>query len=116
MDTRVGPPFLPTVEVGLRIFQVVKAESLERRLLRMTHAGFDLSLAIRMSNTAGHGHDAIVGQHVAIERIKYRIVYVCLQHPLLEIVQDDEAWSATQAAKTVLVKPSPHFRGRVEKK
>ena len=36
----------------------------------MADAGFDFAFAIGILNAAGHGHRAVVRQHVAIERIQ----------------------------------------------
>jgi hypothetical protein len=42
----VGPASFPAVEIDLRLFQALEAQSLERRLLGVADAGFDLALAI----------------------------------------------------------------------
>ena len=46
VDARVRPALFPAVEVGLRLFDRLEAQSLERRLLRVAHRRLDLALAI----------------------------------------------------------------------
>ena len=43
MNARVGPMCFPAIQIELRIFQAFEAQSLERRLLRVTHTGFDFA-------------------------------------------------------------------------
>jgi hypothetical protein len=53
---------------------------------------------------------AVVREHVAIERIERRLVDVGRQHALFEIVEDDRARGAAQAAKRALVEFRPRLR------
>ena len=45
MNARVGPVRFPAIQIDLRIFQALEAQPFERRLLRMTDAGFDFTFA-----------------------------------------------------------------------
>jgi hypothetical protein len=114
VDPRVGPTLFPAVQVGLRFLRAFEAESFQRRLLRMSDATFHLSLSIRISHAAGHGHRAVVRQHVAVERIESRIVNVRGEHTLAQVIEDHSAHSAAQAAKRLLVEFGPGARARME--
>ena len=99
VDARVGPALFPVIEVGLGFFQTLEAQAFQRCLLRMTDAGFDLAFAVGILNAAGHGHRAVVRQHVAIKRIERGIVNVGDEHALAQIVEHDDARGAAQPAK-----------------
>ena len=70
-------------------------------------AGFDLALPIGVADAARQGDDAVVGEYVAIERIQRRVVDVRGEDALLEVVEDDDAHGAPQAAKRPLVQLGP---------
>ena len=50
VDARVGPVRRPPIEIGLRRLQRLEALPLQRRLLRVADAGFDLALAIGIAD------------------------------------------------------------------
>ena len=79
----------------------------------MADAGFDLALAIGIADAARQGDDAVVREHVAIERIERRVVDVGREHALLQIVEDDDADRAAQPAKRALVELRPDLRARL---
>ena len=91
MDARVGPVRLPAIQIGLRLLERLEAQPLQRRLLRVADAGFDLPFAIRIADAARQGDDAVVREHVAIERIERGVVDVGRQHALAQVVEDDDA-------------------------
>ena len=76
-------------------------------LLRVADAGFDLALPIGMADAARQGDDAVVGEHVAVERIQRRVVDVRAEDALLEVVEDDDAYGAAQPAERPLVQLGP---------
>ena len=82
----VGPAPLPAVEVGLGVVELLEAEAAQRGLLRVADAGLDLTLSIGIADTARQGDGAVVGEHVAVERIERRVVDVRGEDALLEIV------------------------------
>ena len=43
VNPRVGPALLPVIQIRLRLFQALETLTLQRRLLRMADAGFDLA-------------------------------------------------------------------------
>ena len=57
--------------------------------------------------------DAVVRQHVAIERIERRVVDVGREHALAQIVEDDDRDGATEATKGPLVQLRPDLRARL---
>jgi hypothetical protein len=87
----------------LSLFQTLEAQTFQRCFLRVTDAGFDFAFAVGILNAAGHGHRAVVRQHVAIERIQSGIVNVRDEHALAQIVEHDDARGAAQPAKSSLV-------------
>src|SRR5271163_4217064 len=66
VDARVGPTLFPVVQICLCLFQALELLALQRRLLRMPDAGFNLALAIRIAHLARQCRYAVVRQNVAI--------------------------------------------------
>ena len=52
--------------VRLRFFRALKAQTLERRLLRVADARFHFALAIRIVHAARKRDGAVMFQHVAV--------------------------------------------------
>src|SRR6185295_8459885 len=52
--SRICPPLFPIVEVSLRLIEAVEALPFERSFLCVTYSGFDLSLSIRIFDSARH--------------------------------------------------------------
>ena len=77
VDARVGPAPLPAVEVGLGVVEPLEAEAAQRRLLRVADAGLDLALSVGVTDATRQGDDAVVGQHVAVERIERPDLAIC---------------------------------------
>jgi len=103
VDARVGPARLPAIQVRLRLVETLKAQASQRRLLRVADARFDFPFPIRIADAARERDDAVVGEHVAIQRIERGIVYVGREHALFQVVEDDNAdrrnarsWSSAQ--------------------
>ena len=67
----------------------LEAQPAQRRLLRVADAGFDFALAIGIADAARQRDDAVVREHVAVERIERRIVDVGREDAFFEIVEDD---------------------------
>ena len=76
VDAGVGPAPLPAVQIRLAVVEMLEAEAAQRRFLGVADAGFDLALPIGIADAARQGDDAVVGEHVAIERIQRRVVDV----------------------------------------
>ena len=91
VDARVGPARLPAIQIRLRFLEALEALPFQRRLLRVADAGFDLAFAIGIADAARQRDDAVVRQHIAIERIERGIVDVGREHAFAQIVEDDHA-------------------------
>ena len=82
VDARVGPVRFPAIEIRLRRLERLEAQALQRRLLRVADAGFDFPFAIGIADATRQRDDAVVREHVAIERIERGIVDVRREHAL----------------------------------
>src|SRR2546427_8513442 len=87
VDTGIGPARLPAVEIRLRLFETLEAQPLERRALGVADRRLDFPLPIRGADTTGQRDDAVVREHIAVERVEGRIVDVGREHAFLEIVE-----------------------------
>ena len=90
-----------------------EALAMQRRLLRVADAGFDLALAIGIADAARQADDAVVREHVAVERIERRLVDIGREHALFEIVEDDRPRGPAETAKRALVERGPRLRTRL---
>ena len=112
MDARVGPVRVPAIEIGLRRLDRVEALAVQRRLLGVADADFDFAFPIGIADATRHRDDAVVREHVAIERIERRVVDVGREHALFEVVEDDDGRGAAQTTKGPLVQLAPDLRAR----
>ena len=78
----------------------------------MADAGFDFPFAIGIADATRQRDDAVVREHVAIERIERRIVDVGREDALSQIVEDDDPDRAAEPAKGALVQLAPDLRAR----
>ena len=62
--------------IGIRLRDRLDALSLERGLLRMAEARFDLALAVGIPHEARQPDGAVVREDVAIERIERKVTLV----------------------------------------
>src|SRR6185437_6497337 len=69
MDARVGPLSFPVIEIGLGLLQALKAQAFQGCVLGVPDAALDFPLPIRIGDAARQRDGAIVGEHVAIQRI-----------------------------------------------
>jgi hypothetical protein len=76
-------------------------------------AGLDLALAVGVPDPARQRHDAVVGQHVAVERVQCRVVDVRGEHALEEVVEDHDAGCTAQPAERLLVQFRPGLGARL---
>src|SRR2546428_2065941 len=107
VDARVSPAGVPAIEIGLGFLETLEAQTFERRALRVADGGLDLAFAIGVADAAGHGDRAVVGEHIAIERVEGRIVDIRREHALLEVIGDDDVDSATETAERFFVELGP---------
>ena len=112
MDARIGPVRLPAIQVRLRRLERLEAQALQRRLLRVADAGFDLPFAIGIAHAARQRDDAVMREHVAIERIERRIVNIRGEDALAKIVEHDDLDRAAEPAKRAFVQLRPDLRAR----
>ncbi len=98
----------------MRFLQAFEAQPFQRRLLRVAHCRLDFAFAIGIAHATGHGHGAVVSQHIAIEGIQGGIVNIGDQHAFAQIIQNHHSGSPTQAAKGLLVEFGPDATGGAE--
>ena len=65
----------------------LEAEPFQRRLLRVADARFDFPFAIGIADAARQRDDAVMREHVAIERIDRGIVDVRREHAFAQVVE-----------------------------
>ena len=103
MNARIGPAFFPTIQRALRFLQTLEAQTFERSLLRVSDTCFHFSFAIGIFNPAGHGHDAVVCQHIPKEWIESRVVDVSDDYALAEIIEYHDARTPTESTEGFLM-------------
>jgi hypothetical protein len=97
----------------LRLVERLESQAPQRRLLRMPDAGFDFPLTIGIADATRQRDDAIVREHIAVERIERRVVDVGGEDAFFEIVEDDDTHCATEPTKRALVELGPDLRARM---
>jgi len=80
----------------------------------MTDAGFHLAFAIRVPHSAWKRSDAVVAQHIVVQRIERGIVNVGREHALTEIIEDHHVSGSAQPAERLLMQLSPDARAGAE--
>ena len=68
---------------------------------------WSFAFAVRIADATRQRDDAVVGQHVAIERIEGRIVDVGREHALFQVVEHDHFHRAAEATEGALVQLTP---------
>ena len=104
----------PAIQIGLRVFQAFEALPFERRLLRMADAGFDFAFAIRVLHSAWKRCDAVVLQHVTVQRIERGLVNIGREHAFAQIIEHHHASHSTKPAKRLLMQLGPDARAGTE--
>src|SRR3989454_163583 len=113
VDAGVGPASIPAIEVRLGGVEILEPQPLERSL-SMADGRLHLAFAVGIADATGQRDDAVVRQHVAVERIEGGVVDVRREHALAKIVEDDDLHGAAEAAETLLVQLAPAARARGE--
>ena len=90
----------------------LEAQALQRRLLRVADAGFDFPFASGIAYAARQRDDAVVREHIAIERIEGRIVNVRCERAFAQVIEHDDLHRAAQSAKRAFVELGPDLRAR----
>jgi hypothetical protein len=104
---RVSAQRFPLIQIGLSFFQRFESFSFQGCLLCVSHAAFNFSFAVGVANTAGHGDDAIMCQHVLEQRVQRWIVDVRRENAFLQVIENNQTATAAQAAEGGLVQLSP---------
>ena len=99
-------------KIRLRRLERLEAESSQRCFLRVADAGFDFPFAIGIADAARQRDDAVVREHVAIERIERGIVDVGREDAFAQVIEDDHPDGATESAKGPFVQLGPDLRAR----
>ena len=107
MDTRIGPARFPAIEIRLRFFQALEAQSFERSFLCVPHARFHFPFAIGIFDPARHGHDAVVCEHIPKQWIESGIVDVRSDDALAQIIENHDARTPTKSTKGLLMQLGP---------
>ena len=84
MNARVGPVSFPAIQISLRVFQALEALPFERCPFCVADAGFDFAFAIRVLHSAWKRGDAVVLQHVTVQRIERGLVNIGREHALAQ--------------------------------
>ena len=87
VNARIGPALFPAIEIGLRLFQSLEAQSFEWSLLGVTNARLHFTLAIGVSYPARQGDSAVVLKQIPVQRVECGIVNVRRQHAFAQIIQ-----------------------------
>ena len=74
VDARVGPALLPVIEIGLRASTLSKRSPLSGVRCAWPTPASTLPLRSGSRDPARQRDDAVVGEHVAVERIERRVV------------------------------------------
>src|SRR6185437_5222807 len=112
--TGVGLPLIPVVQIFLRVLQALETLSLQWRHLLIADPGFHLALAIGIAHPARQRDDAIVGHHVAVERVQRGIVDIGPEHAFGEVVEHHHAYAAPQPPERLFVQLRPDLRAGLE--
>jgi hypothetical protein len=103
MNARICPTFFPAIQMGLRLLQTLEAQTFERGLLCVSDTRFHFSFAIGILDPAGHGHHAVVCEHIPKEWVKSRIVDVSDDYALPQIVENHQARTPTESTEGFLM-------------
>ena len=107
VDAGIGPARVPAIEIRLGLGERLEAQALKRRRLGVADGRLDFPLPIGAPDATGQRDGAVVGEHVAVERVQGGVVDVGREHALLEIVEDDDVDGPAQPAKRLLVQLGP---------
>ena len=80
----------------------------------MTDAGFDFAFAIRVLHSAWKRCDAVVLQHITVQRIERGLINVGREHALAQIIEHHHASDSTEPAKRLLMQLGPDARAGAE--
>ena len=80
----------------------------------MADTGFDFAFAIRVLHSAWKRCDAVVLQHITVQRIERGLVNVGREHALAQIIEHHHASDSAQPAKRLLMQLGPDARAGAE--
>ena len=112
VDARVRPARLPAIQVRLRRGERLEAQPFERCFLCVADAGFDFAFPIGIADAARKRDDAIMREHIAVERIERRVVDVRREDALAQVVEDNDLDRPAQLTEGALVQLGPDLRAR----
>ena len=91
----------------MSFFETLEAYSFERSSLRVSHARFHFSFAIRILDPTRQRYRSVVGEHVAIEWVQSGVVDIGDEHTFFKVIEHDDARTATQSPEGFLVELGP---------
>ena len=89
---------------------VFEALSFQRRLLRMPDAGLDFAFPVGIGNPARQRDSAVMSEHVAVQRIKRRVVDISFEDAFAQVVEHDYAQASAESAERLFMQWRPGLR------
>ena len=107
MDALRSPARLPVLKKRVLFLQGLKASPLECRGLGVANCALDTALAIRVTDSGGISDYAIVREDGRIRTVKFWLIEIRADHPLLQVIQDHILGRPSEVAPCLLMQLSP---------
>lgn len=110
----LGPARFPAVPLSLGLLQTCEMQFLQGRPLIVADSAFDLTLAIRLAHAAGRRDDAVMREHVPLERVQRGCADVGSEHAFVQVAKHKDAGNPAQPTDSPLVQFDPDAGTGVE--
>jgi hypothetical protein len=104
---RIGALRLPTIEIGLSLFQTLEAQTFQRRFLRVPDTRLDFALLSDLGSDMAGANRSIVGEHVATKRVQRGVVDIGDEYSFFEVIEYHHARTAAESTEGFLVELGP---------